>query len=322
MALEDSILRFKEQFDWQPEIQHQEALQPHKNVIIVGMGGSHLGPWMLKRYVGGQNIFIHRDYGMPDLSEDVLKEALIILSSYSGDTEEVLDAGRVALEKGCSIAAISRGGKLIDFAREHALPHIVVPDMHMQPRVAIGVSMLGIAKLMMSDVMEKAVRTAGKSIDAAAGREEGMRLAEALRGKIPVIYASSANMPLSFIWKIKLNESGKIPAFYNSFPEMCHNELCGYDVAESTLPMTERLHAIMLSDAADHPRNVVRMRAVSDILREKSIGVSTVALSGDGLAKIFAGAVLADWVSLFLAAYYGVPDEQVPLVEDFKKRIG
>ncbi len=322
MALEDSILRFREQFNWQPEIQHPEALKPHKNVVIVGMGGSHLGPWMLKRYVGGRNIFIHRDYGVPDLSPEILSEALIILSSYSGSTEEVLDAGRVALEKGYSIAAISRGGKLIDFAREHALPHIVVPDMHMQPRVAIGVSMLGIAKLMMSPEMEAAVRTAGQSIDPMAGREEGMRIAESLRGKVPVIYASTSNMPLSFIWKIKLNESGKIPAFYNSFPEMCHNELCGYDVVESTLPMTERLHAIMLSDGADHPRNIVRMKAVSDILREKSIGVTTVTLSGDGLAKIFAGAVLADWVSLFIAAYYGVPDEEVPLIEDFKKRIG
>lgn len=322
MALEDSILRFRTQFDWQPEIMHQEALRPHKNVIIVGMGGSHLGPWMLKHYVGGKNIFIHRDYGLPDVSADVLNDALIILSSYSGDTEEVLDAGRVAMEKGYAIAAISCGGKLIDFARQHALPHIVVPDMNLQPRIAIGVSMLGIAKLMMSSDMEQVVRSAGQSIDPAAGREEGMRLAEALRGKIPVIYASSMNMPLSYLWKIKLNESGKIPAFQNSFPEMCHNELCGFDTAESTSMLSERFHAVLLDDATDHPRNIIRMKAVSDILREKSIGVSIVSLSGDGLARIFAGAVLADWVSLYLAAYYGVPDEAVPLVEDFKKRIG
>lgn len=322
MALEDAILRFREQFSWQPEVVHGDKLREYKHVIIVGMGGSHLGPWMLKSYAGGQNIFIHRDYGLPDMSEDVLKDALIILSSYSGDTEEVLDAGRVAIEKGLSVAAISRGGKLIAFAQEHQIPHIVSPDMNLQPRVAIGVSMLGISKLMMNPAMEAAVRAAGLATDPAAGREEGMRLAETLRGKVPVIYGSRQNMPLSFIWKIKLNESSKIPAFYNSFPEMCHNELCGFDTAETTVPLSNRFHAILLDDATDHPRNIVRMKAVGEILREKSIGVSNVTLKGEGLAKVFAAAVLADWVSIFLAAYYGVPDEQVPLVEDFKKRIG
>lgn len=322
MALQDSILRFREQFAWQPEVVHNEALKPHKHYIVVGMGGSHLGPWYLKRYGGASNLTIHRDYGIPEVPEEQLAESLVILSSYSGGTEEVLDAGRVALERGLSIAAISTGGKLIEFAREHALPHVVMPDLGLQPRIATGLSMLGIARLMQNAVLEDFVRSAGSAIDPSAGHAEGERIAEALRGRVPLIYASHAHMPLAYTWKIKLNESAKIPAFCNAFPEMCHNELCGFDVVDSTRPLSAQMHAILLDDPSDHPRNIVRMRTVAELLGEKGIPTTVVQFAGEGFTKAFTASLLADWVSLNLASHYGVPDEEVPLVEDFKKRIG
>ncbi len=91
MAIEDTLRKFPEQFEWQPEVMQGEALRPHKNYILCGMGGSHLGAWLIKRYGGVFNIFIHRDYGLPELPPDIWADALVILSSYSGTTEEVLD---------------------------------------------------------------------------------------------------------------------------------------------------------------------------------------------------------------------------------------
>ncbi len=320
--MEGTLARFAEQFDWEPLVEHNEILQPRAHYLVCGMGGSHLGAWLIKKYglpgQGGGTMSIHRDYGIPAVPDDTL----VILSSYSGTTEEVLDAGRAALAQGLPMAAIATGGKLLEFAREHALPHIQIPETGLEPRMAIGFSMIGIARLMGQGSLEAAIRSAGKAVDPMAGAAEGKRLADVLRARIPLVYASAANLPLAYLWKIKFNETAKIPAFCNSFPEMCHNELSGFDTAESTAPLSERLHAIILDDESDHARVRERMRVAGEILLEHHIPVERVALPGEGFGKAFASALLADWISLELARTYGVPNPETPLIADFKKRIG
>ena len=286
------------------------------------MGGSHLGAWLIKRYGKVSNITIHRDYGMPDLPPD-LQDVCVILSSFSGNTEEILDAGEHARERGLPSMAIATGGKLLEYARQHSLPHIQIPETGLEPRMAIGFSMLGLARLMMNKPLEDAVRTGGKAVDPGAGQKEGKRLADVLAGKIPLIYSSTANVPVSYIWKVKFNETSKIPAFIDTFPEMCHNELTGFDVVPSTKEISARLHAVFLEDFSDHPRVQERMRIAGEMLAERGIPVEHVALAGKtAYEKAFNGALLADWVTLNLAQGYGVPNPETPMVAEFKKRIG
>lgn len=323
MNVEEALRKFPEQFEWEPHAEYNEVLRPHKYYLVCGMGGSHLGAWLLKRYGDLPNIFIHRDYGLPALPPDIMNDALVILSSHSGTTEEVLDSGRAALERGLPIAIATTGGKLLEFAREHALPHVVTPRSGLEPRMAVGYSMLALARLMGNLPLESAIREGGRRADPLAGKAEGARIAEVIRARIPVIYSSAANIALAYIWKIKLNETSKIPACINVFPELCHNELSGYDVADSTRPISERLHAVFLEDFADHPRVRERMRVASEILAEKGIPVERMALAGKtGFEKALNSALLADWVSYNLAEEYGVPNPETPLIAEFKRRIG
>ncbi len=50
--MEDALRRFGEQFDWNPEVERGETLKPHNHYIVAGMGGSHLGAWLIKQYGG------------------------------------------------------------------------------------------------------------------------------------------------------------------------------------------------------------------------------------------------------------------------------
>jgi len=327
--MNEAIMRFTEQFDWQPHVENATHFNTYKNYIVCGMGGSALAPWLIK-YYGAQSgsLMFHREYGLPIIAEDALKESLIILSSYSGDTEEVLDSAREAIERGFSIAMLTKGGRLLKLAQDHNLPYVLIPDMGLEPRMAIGLSMLGIARLMQNIELEDSIRAAGKTIDPAASRDEGQRIAEKLRSKIPLIYSSAANLPLAYIWKIKCNESAKIPAFYNAFPELCHNELSGFDITDSTRALSANIHAIFLEDDTDHPRIQKRMQIASQIFGEKGVPVEHVNLLGEassvgrlGFEKAFYTALLADWVSLELAQYYHVPDAETPLIADFKRRM-
>lgn len=319
--MEDTIRRFGEQFAWKPVVEHAESLREYKYYIVSGMGGSHLGAWLIKKYGNKNNIFIHRGYGLPDLPKEIFENALIILSSYSGSTEEVLDTARAALDKGLPMAGIMKGGKLLEFAREHTISHVIIPDTDLEPRMAIGFSMLGLAALMKNTKLEDDIRAAGKATNPGVGEAEGSRIGGLLNGKIPLIYSSAANTPLTYIWKIKFNETSKIPAFCNVFPELCHNELSGFDVVDSTRPLSAQMHAIFLDDETDIQRNKDRMRVAFEVVSERGIQATHVPLAGSGFAKAFETALLADWVSLSLAKGYNVPNPETPLIADFKKRI-
>lgn len=321
MAMRDAIGRFQEQFAWQPAVEHADALRQYQYVIVCGMGGSHMGPTLVRDFGNHPEIIIHRDYGLPNLPQHIFDKALVILSSHSGNTEEVLDSGREGLDRSLPLAAVTTGGKLFEFAREHAIPHIVFPHMDLQPRVATALSMLSIAALLRDDQLIADIRTAGRAVDALALEGQGEALAEKLYGKVPVVYGSTANTIITAMWKIKMNETGKIPAFYNVFPEMNHNELCGFDVVDATRSNSANMHVILLRDAGDHPRIQKRMQAAVEVFAEKGISVEQVQLEGTGLYKALRAVTLADWLALSLAGHYGVPDEDVPVVEDFKRRI-
>jgi len=321
MPGENTISKFTQQFAWEPVVVSGDALRAYRHFIVCGVGGSQLGAMLIKHYGPEPKIILHRDYGLPKLTPEMERDSLIILSSYSGTTEETLDSGKEALARGLNIAALSTGGELIAFAREHKLASIVIPDTGLQPRLATGYSMLAMAKIFGDSALLSRIREAGKSIDVRASQAEGARLAEALWGKVPLIYTSRANGPLGYVWKIKINETSKIPAFANVIPEMCHNEINGLDPVDSTRPLIANMHVVMVEDASDVPRNQKRMRVASDIFKERGIPLSHVALTGKDFAKVFNSYVMSDWVSYALAAHYGVPDEATPLITEFKKRI-
>ena len=127
MSIQEAIKHFSEQFSYQPEIQNQDKLLSYQWYVLVGMGGSHLAADILKVYNPSLPMTIHEDYGLP-FSSEVLKNSLVILSSYSGNTEEVIDAYQKAKEQGIAMAVIAVGGKLIEMAKEDGIPYLQLPN--------------------------------------------------------------------------------------------------------------------------------------------------------------------------------------------------
>jgi glucose/mannose-6-phosphate isomerase len=82
------IKNFKKQFDYKPTIRNRDKLKKSKDFFVAGMGGSHLSADIIRDIFPELNIQVHSDYGLP---RKINKESLLILSSFSGNTEEVLD---------------------------------------------------------------------------------------------------------------------------------------------------------------------------------------------------------------------------------------
>jgi len=318
----DAIKNFNEQFAYEPEIINQENLVQKKSFTVVGMGGSNQASGLIKMWNPDIDIITHHHYGLPQIALEELKNRLIILSSYSGNTEETIDAFLEAKDKGLAIAVIAVGGKLLELAREQKIAYVELPNTGIQPRAALGFSVKAMLALIGEEKGLEEITKLAESLRPLDYEEEGKALAERLKGFVPVVYSSYPDLFIAMIWKIKFNETGKIPSFYHVFSEMNHNEMTGFDIKPSTKELSSKFYFIILKDVKDDERVLKRMEVLEKLYKDRGLPVENFELKGDGVwHKIFSVLLVADWASYYIARGYGLDPEQVPMVEEFKKLI-
>lgn len=248
---------------------------------------------LLKILKPGLDIIVHRDYGLPKSKPG----ELIVLSSYSGNTEEVLDAYDKA--EGLNRAVITIGGKLLEKAKQDKVPFLLLPP-GLQPRDAIQYCLAALYELL----EEKLELPEVKPVDPIE-----------IKDRIPLIYTSTKYEALGYIWKIKFNETGKIPAFNDTLPEADHNEINGFTKFNN-------FYALFVTDETDHPKIIKRMEITAKLYNEIGIPTKILSLSGENiLQKIFNFLALANATALATAKLYGLDPVAVPMIEKLKKEL-
>ena len=333
-GMEKAIKDFAKQFSFKPVIKNVGALPRGRNnkgkYLLIGMGGSHLSADVLKCLRPGHHLVIHSDYGLPPMSAAHLKEHLVILSSYSGNTEEEIDAFHAGRRAKLNMAVIAAGGALLELAKEHGVPYIVLPETGIQPRMALGFGMLSILALMGRGREIKALGKLSAKLHPGLHEKAGREIAKALRGSVPVFYSSARNEAVAKNWKIKFNETGKVPAFYNILPEMDHNEMTGFsagggpasggDAVSKSRQLSKNFRIVLLRDSSDHPRVKKRFDIMEKILKKRGLSVLRSDFGGKTREeRVFGSLLTADWAAYHTALGYGAEPEQVPMVEEFKK---
>ncbi|MBI3305808.1 hypothetical protein HYZ82_01590 [Candidatus Nomurabacteria bacterium] len=316
--MQEAILNFNKQFLFEPEIKNSKNLARKKSFVSIGMGGSNLAPKLLKSWKPDLDILVHSDYGLP---EGELKNKTIIISSYSGNTEESIDAFEIGKKHNLSMVVISTGGKLLDLAIKNKIPYIQMPNAGIQPRMALGFSIKAFLKIIGEEELKNISKLA-TTLNPSDYEEEGKKLAKSFKNHIPVVYSSTRNLSIAYNWKIKFNETGKIPAFYNVFPELNHNEMTGFDLKDATRELSQKFYFILFKDKDDDPRIQKRMGVLENLYKNRGLSIQTIEIKGENIwHKIFGALILADWAAYHTALEYGLEAEQVPMVEEFKKLI-
>jgi glucose/mannose-6-phosphate isomerase len=334
LGMYDKIYHFPEQLENAKAIGQKanpdKALSEDvRNIIVVGMGGSAIGGDLVRSYLNGIikiPFHICRHYRLPAFVDN---HSLVIISSYSGNTEETLSAMQDAIARKAKIACITSGGKVAEIARANNYLMIELPTGY-PPRAALGYSfvplLMLISKLGFIDNAEKDIADLIVGLksyrdryaeDLKTEKNPAKSLALRLYQKIPIIYTGpELTDTIGTRWKGQICENGKALAFNNQFAEFNHNELVGWNVIES---YKDKLVVIYLRDNDDHPRISRRMEIVRTIIEKHGVEIIDVFSHGDfTLGRMFSLIQLGDFVSFYLAALNNVDPTPVKVIDFLK----
>lgn len=314
----ETLKKYNEQFKFVPEIINEHLVHKHfKRIILCGMGGSHLPAGIIQTIDPSISIIIHSDYDLPPYEKTFLEDSLLIASSFSGTTAEVISFYKKTKQLyDLPVLCISTGGELLELAIANNDPYILLPKSEFVPRTALGYSTIALACVYKDKKILYALKNIHLNMEEL--EEKSKSMIDICHSKIPLIYTSLKNKNIGYNWKIKFNETSKKMAFCNVCPEFNHNELESYEYLTSNTHMLP----IILIDEEDDSRIKKRFEVFIEILKEKNIEHLIIDISNvDIITKVFSAIVLGDFLTTYVAQANDVPSSKVPLIESFKRSL-
>lgn len=304
-------------------------------IVTLGMGGSGIAGNVLQA-VGTATlplpITVLKHYRTPAFVD---ARTLAFALSYSGNTEETLEMARGALAAGATLVTMSSGGALAELAAESGSLHVPCPVGIPMPRLALGalVAPLFVVLFRMGMLPEahagllRAQQQLARRRDqcrpsADAARNPARELARKLGRTIPIVYGCGGLGGVAAMrWKQSMNENAKAPAFWNEYPELDHNEVCGWgqhgDVTRQVFSLVQLRHGL------EHPRLEQRAVATRELIEETLAQVLTVEAEGEGrLAQLLDLIHLGDWTSYYVALDNDVDPGPIDAIMQLKAALG
>ena len=298
-----------------------------EHVVVLGMGGSGISGDVLAAVAGPVSsvpIIVSKEYELPGF---VGPGSLVLAVSFSGNTEETLEAATEAVHNGAHLIALSAGGELASLAAQWDAVHLALPDDIVMPRAAIGaltvplllvLEQLGLASGASGDIAAAVAQLRYRCERLRPPGNEAERIARRIGRTIPVVYGGG---PIGAVsaqrWKGQFNENAKVPAWANRVPELCHNEAAGWgqhgDVTRQVFTL------VVLRHDHEHPQIARRYMLLQELMTEVVASIVEVKAEGDGLlAQLMDLVLMGDLVSLHLAADAGVDPGPIPALDFIK----
>ncbi len=304
-------------------------LAPVRNIVVAGMGGSAIGADLLASYLSDTlqvPFFVQRDYGLPAFAAG--NETLLVASSHSGNTEEVLSAFQQGLKNGCQLMAVCTGGKLEAKATEAGVP--VWKFAHSgQPRTAVGFSFglilalltrIGLVQDPHSELQDavEVMKALQSNVGAAVPllKNPAKRQAGQLFDRHVTFFAGGFMSPVARRWKTQFNEVAKTFTSFEPIPEADHNTLAGIINPVSNIT---REFSFFITASADNPRNQLRMEKTRAIMMLEGVGTDVFHAKGETrLAQMWSSILYGDYLAYYLALAYDTDPTPIPPIAALK----
>ncbi len=306
-----------------------------KNIIVSGMGGSQLGPHVIKSVFKDQltvPLEIYNDYTLPAYAN---AESLIVLSSYSGTTEEVLAAAEQAKESGAQILVITTGGALQELATANSWPAYIMNPQHNpsnQPRMAIGYSVFGtiallikagllkVDEMLVEKVIERIRETSlGLNVDIPQDKNAAKQMAFQMLGRMPVLVGAEHLEGALHVFNNQLNENAKTYSEYRILPEINHHLLEGLRFPTEN---DKYLYFVLFQSPLYHERTQRRVEVTQDVVERANIDSTTLAIdSVTRLEQAFEVITFGAFTNFYLAMLEGIDPAPIDTVDYFKEQL-
>lgn len=305
-----------------------------KNMVVLGMGGSTLGAHILKSVFFDKlkaPIEIVNGYHVPAYVD---KNSFVLVSSYSGTTEEALFSMKEAMKRKAKMAIISSGGDLAKLSSAMKIPGLIFTTNNNpcgSPRMGLGYSIVGqlvlFAKAGFIKLSPKDLKNIGsvlKKYDNEFGTSNNAKnlakeMAQNLFGK-SVWYAGAEHLAgNAHAASNQTNENAKRFAGYFLVPEFNHHLLEGMIYPQSN---KNGLGFVLLESALYDTRIQKRFEVTKKVLDKNEINHwSYIAQEKDKISQACEILVFGSYVSFYGAMLQGIDPTAIPFVDFFKEQL-
>jgi glucose/mannose-6-phosphate isomerase len=304
-----------------------------KNIVFCGMGGSAVGAEIINCYLRNEikaPITINKEYSLPRFLN---KDSLVVVVSYSGNTEETLSAYKEAQNRQAKMIILTSGGRLADLAGKDGHPCLLIPK-GLPPRGALAFLSFPVlaifSRMRLIEDKEKEVEETISLLERLKKESLGVeiqtqsnpakKLAKQLCNNFCVIYGASEHLGgVVTRWRGQLAENSKQLASSHVLPEMNHNEIVGWQHPGKLL---KKFVVLFLRDSQDHPQVKKRIEISKEILQKEDVLVEQIHSRGKSLlARTFSLIYVGDFVSLYLAVLNAENPTPVKRIDYLKRRL-
>jgi len=299
-----------------------------ENIVVCGMGGSSLPAHIISSVFNIKvPIYICETYTVPLWTG---KNTLVILSSYSGNTEETLSCGAQAKERGCLIAGITSGGKLREF-----LDELHVPFYHFNPkfnpsklpRFGIGYGIFGQLGLLSNLNL----------INDYSGEQLDLQLADSIKhltlcfdsivnsaqefvnkanGDILVLFSSEHLKGNGHTFTNQINETSKTLSFCAELPEADHNLIEGLKKSQTGI-------IVLFIESQNYPVRILeRFDITREIINEDGYKSYVYKVNkGSLMQEMLEVLLFSSFSSVKLAEYNNTDPLAIPSIDYIKSKL-
>lgn len=306
------------------------------NVLMTGMGGSGLGARIIES-VYDEELKIPlkhlHDYHLPAWVD---QKTLLIISAYSGTTEEPIQNAKTAIDKHLPWMAIAAGGQLIDLAKEHNVPYYQIETQNNpsnQPRMAVGYSLIGqlqfVAKAGLISLtkpeidqctqeMQAVIEKCGPDVPTTSNPAK--LLATQLANKAIILVTYRHLCGAAHVVKNQLNENAKNFSVLFDIPELNHHLMEGLLHPQSN---PDNLAFLLFTSSLVESRLNDRALITKEVIEKNGLTVHQWEVSGKTkLAQAFSLIQYGAFVVFYLSMLNGINPAPIPWVDYFKTRLG
>lgn len=297
----------------------QHEAKPVQHVVISGLGGSGIGASIVQNYTSGiikVPVIVNKNYFLPAF---VNEHSLVIISSYSGNTEETLQAFKEAVRKKATVICITSGGAIAREAARKKLDCIIIPP-GMPPRACLCYSFVQALYILnryglIGKAFEKDLKKTVSLLDEdeKAIRDQAKKMARKMNGKLPILYTDAHLEGVAVRWRQQINENAKMLCWHNIVPEMNHNEIVGWKDKRDDCVV------VFLRSADDYERVQMRIEINKKMIRKCTNQVYEIWSKGSSyLEQALYLVHIGDWLSWYLAVEHHVDANEVAAIDFLK----